>query len=284
MKRNFTLNTNKIFGLKYSFFILLYLIISIVFSGVLLAFNGNNFVITLLSPLGYSIAILLVIYTQNKLTNTTFKLIKKPNFSIKFTLLAVCLSVGMFFGLGGINFKFAEFLQGLNIKVSSVSLDLSSLKNYILYSIMLCVVPAVMEELFFRRFLIDNISGNHIVISLIVGLLFGLYHAALSQLIYQLICGFFLTMLALKSKSVLPCILAHFLNNFLVITFEFFGVIIDFYSWKIVSIGLVFLVAFMVAIFIDKERVKGKGNYLQMIGYSSVGIAFLVVLIVAGCF
>lgn len=284
MRRDFILNNYKVFGLKYSFFILVYLIISVVFSGVLLAFSGDNFIVTLLSPLCYSIAVLLVILVQNKLSNSTFRLITKPNFSIKFLLLGVCLAVGMFFGLGGLNSKFMEFLQSLNIKVASPSLELSSLKNYLLYALTLCLLPALMEELFFRRFLIDNINGNHTIISLVVGLLFALYHAALSQLIYQFIYGFFLTILALKSKSILPCIVAHFLNNFLVITFDFFGVVIDFMSIKVMAVGLCFLVAFMAVIFFDKRSQKSEGNYLQMIGYSSVGILLLVVLIVAGCF
>ena len=80
--------------------------------------------------------------------------------------------------------------------------------------ISLCVVPAILEELFFRGALqgLMRPSGS---MAAIFGpaLLFGLLHLDLAQGLTAFVCGLFLGWLAERTGSVLPGMLLHFLNN-----------------------------------------------------------------------
>ena len=56
------------------------------------------------------------------------------------------------------------------------------------------------------------------------GALFSLYHANPVQTIYQFVCGLAFAFMAVKSGSILPTVLSHFLNNTMIILLTKFGV------------------------------------------------------------
>jgi membrane protease YdiL (CAAX protease family) len=175
----------------------------------------------------------------------------------------------MLFALGSVNSIFTEYLSKFGVQVPSISLDLSSPIRYIISIISLAVVPSFFEELFFRKVLITNLKIGSIKLSILVGLLFSLYHVSLSQFIYQFVYGFLLTLLALKGKSFYPCVLAHFINNFLVLSLEYFKIDINFYSWQVIVVGFVLLFAFIIGIFFkDNEEEKKEIDELVSYKYS----------------
>jgi sodium transport system permease protein len=85
------------------------------------------------------------------------------------------------------------------------------------------VLPAICEELAFRGFILSGLEYRRRTRSAILlsALMFGFLHVLLSlfqQLFNATLLGIVLGLLAVRSKSLLPGILFHFLNNALAIT------------------------------------------------------------------
>jgi sodium transport system permease protein len=89
--------------------------------------------------------------------------------------------------------------------------------------LLMALVPAVCEEVAFRGYILSGLMRAYrprtaIIIS---ALLFGFLHVLLSlfqQLFNAALLGIVLGLLAIRSRSLLPCILFHFLNNAIVLT------------------------------------------------------------------
>lgn len=80
---------------------------------------------------------------------------------------------------------------------------------------MLALVPAVCEELLFRGYAQRQFerSAGPAGGVLLSGILFGLYHLRLSQLLPLAVLGCFLAYLTWRTGSVLPAVLGHLLHN-----------------------------------------------------------------------
>ena len=112
----------------------------------------------------------------------------------------------------------------------------------ILQFVILCIMPAVLEELFFRGALQGLLRPSGSAAAIFgPALLFALLHLDLVQGLTALICGVFLGWLAERSGSILPGMLLHFINN----TLAFLALYLRLYAPAEVSLGLeLFLVAF----------------------------------------
>ncbi|MCH8568838.1 MAG: CPBP family intramembrane metalloprotease [Balneolales bacterium] len=77
------------------------------------------------------------------------------------------------------------------------------------------VVPAICEEIMFRSYLhrLFERSAGVLLAVLITGLLFGLFHLRLTQLIPLAGIGILLGWVTVKSNSVFPAMLMHFMHN-----------------------------------------------------------------------
>ena len=82
-----------------------------------------------------------------------------------------------------------------------------------------------MEELVFRGFLMRGLKDFGLVAAvLLCGGLFSLYHQNPVQTIYQFCCGVAFAVVAFRAGSILPTVLAHFINNaFIVLYYHFTG-------------------------------------------------------------
>jgi sodium transport system permease protein len=84
--------------------------------------------------------------------------------------------------------------------------------------LLFAAVPAVCEELAFRGFILTGLERGHRTRSAILlsALLFGFMHVLLSlfqQLFNATLLGLVLGLLAVRSRSIVPGIVFHFLNN-----------------------------------------------------------------------
>jgi membrane protease YdiL (CAAX protease family) len=77
------------------------------------------------------------------------------------------------------------------------------------------LVPAFCEEVLYRGFVLNTLKRKWGVTAavLISGIVFGLYHVRFTQLIPLAFLGILLAILAWKSGSILPAMVAHFVNN-----------------------------------------------------------------------
>ena len=141
-------------------------------------------------------------------------------------LIALCLQFGLF-SLSEVNNWFIGFIQELTGQEqrSPALPDLTGGGLYLcLFVVALC--PAVLEELVFRGFLLGGIRNQFggVLSVLLCGGLFALYHGSPAQTVYQFICGCAFAWIALISGSILPTMLAHFLNNAAIILLYSVGV------------------------------------------------------------
>lgn len=77
------------------------------------------------------------------------------------------------------------------------------------------LVPALFEEVLYRGYIMRLLerSWGIIMAILVSGVLFGLYHMRLSQLIPLAVIGILLAYVTWRSNSIYPAIVAHFVNN-----------------------------------------------------------------------
>ena len=134
---------------------------------------------------------------------------------------AVLLQFGLLFSLNALNEYFVDFLSMLGYR-PSLSDAVPALDGWNLLPAMLviAVLPALFEETVFRGILFGGMrkgGWGAVPAVLLSGALFSLFHGNPEQTIYQFLCGAAFALLALKAGSILPGMLAHLLNNGLIL-------------------------------------------------------------------
>lgn len=202
--------------------------------------------------------------------------------SPKYFLIAVLLQFGLF-SLSELNSLFIKFLEKFGYQ--NTPLQIPSLNGFGLAGVLLvvAVLPAIFEEIVFRGVVLRGLQPfGEIASVLLCGALFSVFHQNPAQTVYQFCCGAAFALLALRSGSVFPTMLAHFLNNASVILLAKFGspvlpVPLTVVLFVCSAISLVGILAYL--IFFDKngkiERDKKRG--WQFFLFASVGL-FVCVL------
>lgn len=90
-----------------------------------------------------------------------------------------------------------------------------SFSTFLFPIIAISVAPAISEELLFRGFLLNNLVRNQskLVAIVISGILFGLIHFSATNMLALSAIGMFLAFITIRSGSILPAMILHFLNN-----------------------------------------------------------------------
>jgi sodium transport system permease protein len=88
--------------------------------------------------------------------------------------------------------------------------------------VLMALVPAICEELAFRGFVFGGLvrEGGRLRAVIVTAVMFGISHGVLQQSIAATIMGLLIGWIALRTGSVLPCILIHFTNNALSVSLE----------------------------------------------------------------
>ena len=273
-----------------AFFIMisLYVFSSIIASALLSLIKNelvNQIISLLVSPV--SMAVVLIFYHKTAKAKAK-EILGAKRFSPVYIFSAVLLSVAMFLGLGFINELIAKGLTILGLKASGVSLNIDRVYKVILYSILLAVLPAIVEETFFRGLILHSLRGAKIIPTVLTSaLVFALYHGSATQLVYQFIFGCFLALLTIKSKSVIPAIISHFINNFAIIILTYFKVAVNLFNSYLIALGLICLFGFIcICVFYDKpSQVKFNGTVK---GFYSIYFVFAtcicLIFIIGGLF
>ena len=151
--------------------------------------------------------------------------------------------------------------------------------------IVACVLPAITEEVALRAIVLNGVKTGSVVLNATIGgLLFSIYHMNPAQTPYQFMIGFVFSLVAIKSRSVLPTIIAHFLNNFAVICIEYFcpsfTVWGSSFAYFIVTLSLICLLFVIVLLVFDKDggEKQEKGGVKRFFAYATLGIAICVLM------
>ena len=282
-------------GMAFSLCVIIYLILSLVASPLVAYGEGQDwakYLGYLVSPIAICITLAVMYWYCGVPAKSLFPVRTKP----KYILVGVLLIFGLLFSLGWLNEFLIVALEKLGYVRNSSSLPDVSGWNVLPVLIVVAVLPAVGEELLFRAMILNNAEEEvgGIRAALLVGLCFSLYHGSVEQTIYQFICGFLFALLTLRSRSVTPSVIIHFLNNALIIALTAVGAT-DETGALIASDGVIIavcvlsaisLVAAIVLLAVDKTPLKAcvKGTVGRFFVGASVGIAVMAVLWIAGLF
>ena len=119
------------------------------------------------------------------------------------------LGLGILYSYIGLDYSITNQLQ------SDLAINqLAPLHTKILLVLAIGLTPAIMEELFFRKGLIDLTKKYGKTFALLISaLLFGLVHMNLSQGLFAFVIGLFMGAVYLYTKDIKLTMLIHFANN-----------------------------------------------------------------------
>ncbi len=133
----------------------------------------------------------------------------------------------------------------LPFDAGSTSEKLSGME-FRLYALYTVVLAPLSEELAFRGAVLSRLSERgQTAAALISALFFAAYHMSFVQFPYTFVLGYFLAALALRSGSIVPCILVHAANNLLTLAAGYWDAaapVIDISVPVLGAAGLVWLV------------------------------------------
>lgn len=209
--------------------------------------------------------------------------------SPKYFLIAILLIYGLLFSVSWIDTGITELLKLMGYESKKMSDYLPDLSGGLVVPALLviAVMPAIFEEALFRGVILNACeSGVGTVRTVfIVGFAFSLFHASAEQTVYQFLAGCVFAFVAIRSGSILPSVLMHFINNAIIIIFAACG-LLDADGAFIMSGGgqialiVTSAIAFVggtVWLILDKKPVQksAKGAVAAFFVYGSVGIVIM---------
>ncbi len=167
-------------------------------------------------------AIPLILFTTLK-TKSVKGTFKEFGFrKLKFNSVFICIAIGfvVFILNSFIATFFATIIAFLGAEpvVSSQPIDTTqySMGMFFLTILLSCILPAVCEEFSHRGMLIGAYKGYGASFAIFISALcFGLTHMNINQVFYAFLIGILLGYIFLGVKSIYPCMIIHFMNNFL---------------------------------------------------------------------
>ena len=278
-------------GLTYSvaviIFIAVSLIISLIISFAHLEEGGNAYVY--LSYIASPIAIGACIASVLAYRKINFRCIFPVKCSPKYYVIGLLLIYGLLFSLSWLNDVSVKFFRLFGYVPRESESYFPDVKGGMIVPALLviAVLPAFIEELLFRGAVLNSCENSmgSIRAIFIAGFCFSLFHGSPEQTVYQFVAGCAFAFIAVRSRSILPSVMMHFINNALIVIlyacncYDETGALIITDGGNIaltVTSAIAFVSAVLWLVF-DKTPLKKceKGGVKSFFVYASVGIAVL---------
>lgn len=285
-------------GLTFSVCTVLFFVASLIAGGITSAMalpkesDGYIYISYLAAPIAVSLGCFGMLFYKK----VSFKEVFPVKCGAKYFVIALMIIFGLMFSFMRLNEMFVAWLKSLGYRANTSRLPDLSGGKVVLAVFVIAVIPAFVEEFFFRGIVLQGAKqGMGSIIAVFVsGAMFSLFHASPEQTIYQLICGCAFAYLAERSGAVTPCVLMHFLNNAAIIIFSACGLadkegnlaIGGVAEIVLTVLGAIFLVAGILWLIFDKkEYAKSvKGGVLGFFVFASVGIVILASVWISSLF
>lgn len=153
---------------------------------------------------------------------------KITNIKIKKDMFCKNESTGSFIALGAISCIGVGIISNIIYAIYSSILEFGGLiiptpdfnfptDNPLMLTLILgyvCVLGPIFEEIIFRGFILKSMQkyGNLTAI-IVTSILFSMFHLNLVQFVPPILIGFVLAFITIRSKSIVPGIIAHMFNN-----------------------------------------------------------------------
>lgn len=212
--------------------VVIFLFVS-VFSGILFSDITSNPIAIIVLSISTQGAFLGTFLLYNKIFRFDAKKANKIYFKNGFKNIFVAIIIGLItlYGFQYIVSFFDQLISMWGLPRTDLPLPLNTWYWLIINIVLLAFVPAVCEELVFRGVIFNGLmqytnlkenKKNRVWIAIIgSALLFSLIHGSIEQTIYPIIFGIVLGILAYKTKSIVPGMVAHFVNNAFVLSMNF---------------------------------------------------------------
>lgn len=141
-------------------------------------------------------------------------------------LIGVVFACGAVFVGSFVEMFFSAFLGLIGYQTSSVITDIPMDGGLVFLALFLiAVMPAIFEELIFRGIILESTKKlGTLQACLINGFLFSLFHCNPSQTGYTFVLGAVFAFVAIRTGSVIPSMIVHFLNNGYSVILMYFGI------------------------------------------------------------
>ena len=216
-------------GMTYSYAILLFVIVSFIFTAIVGASAKDyktadwyRYLSYLLPQFCFAVAAFLF-FRRNRAT-TPFQSIYR-GCHWRYFPIAVLLAFGLF-SLSELNGYFVQLLELMGYTRAESMLPTVSGWYLVPAILVIALLPALFEEAIFRGILSGTMrrsSWGTASIVFITGALFSLFHGNPEQTLYQFACGACYCLVSVRSGTPFPTMLAHFLNNAVILFLTAFG-------------------------------------------------------------
>ncbi|MBQ3505570.1 MAG: CPBP family intramembrane metalloprotease [Clostridia bacterium] len=235
----------------------------------------------LMPQIAFFLLLLYVLSYSKKPKSVALKICKCP---YKYYVVAILLQIGLL-SLSELNSLFLRALEHIGYEGSEILLPSLDGFGFVGVLIVVALLPAVMEEVMFRGVLLSGLRSFKTGWAVVVcGALFSLYHQNPAQTVYQFCCGACFALVVVRSGSVLPTMLSHFLNNAFILVLTKMGVT-SFSTPALIAIvipsAICLLGTLAYLIFFDKnapERDEDVGEKKRFFKYASLGIAVCAIV------
>lgn len=212
---------------------LIYFIILILFVGLRIGTSLVDFsllgdwvepVLTIFVQVGLLTILPLFLYTQlnKRKVNQALMDFNVRKVSGKTVFISVLIGCIVFILTVVISVFFSMILSYFGYVGGGSSQGASSWSEFLVSIILIAVLPAIGEEFLHRGLLINGLSKLGIKKTIIYSsLLFGLMHMNIGQFFYASIIGAVIGMVAIFSRSIIPAIIVHFMNNAISVYLDF---------------------------------------------------------------
>lgn len=291
-------------GLAYSVNVCFYIVLNLIASVIIAACglrdgdgnmtDGAIYIAFLVSPAAIALTLALTVKVGKVGVREFFPVKCKP----KYYAIALLLIFGLLFSLSEVNGYFLELLKHFGYTQKLTESSIPNLQGWRIVSAIavIAVLPAVMEEALFRGVILGGAErgAGSVRAVFIVGFVFALFHGSAEQTLYQFVCGCLFALLAIRSRSVLPSVLMHFINNALILIFTACGLVDELgnlalsqgASVALTVLSAVSLVVAVVWLIADKTRLEKceKGGVKRFFAFAALGIAVMALIWILGLF
>jgi membrane protease YdiL (CAAX protease family) len=190
--------------------------------------TSENFIdvtIPIFSLLSAQLGMFLVYLIYNKLNAFDYKKASKLSFKLHWQNILIAVAIGfvVLFGFNQLIGVIDELLVKIvKITPSDLPLPLNNIGWLIANIFLLAAAPAISEELVFRGVIFNGLRQYGKKTAVIVSaLLFALIHSSIEQTVYPILFGLILAYIVLKTNNVIYAMIAHFINNAIVIVLNY---------------------------------------------------------------
>ena len=173
-------------------------------------------------PISFIISLLIFSRKEKEILKS---IVPNKSFKIVYLPLVLVLAFSILFGLSELNGYFIELLvDNFGYEPPQVYLPKKSFWGIACAVFAIAILPAICEELMFRKLILDSMKNLPTWFTVLTGgLLFSLFHFNPAQTPYQFVFGCVFVMVALVTDSVYFTIIMHFLNNLTILIIYYAG-------------------------------------------------------------